>query len=102
MRAAWPFRDPLFGLRLCCVYGGWQEQLLGEAGAGFRLPADPVDAAARLRELANDPSLLADAGRNARRLAETRFSRDELAAKVETVLLDSVAAANTENLSQAS
>ena len=79
----------------CCVainYGGWQEQLLGEAGAGFRLPADPVDAAARLRELANDPSLLADAGRNARRLAETRFSRDELAAKVETVLLDSVAA----------
>ena len=83
----------------CCVainHGGWQGKLLADANAGFRLPIDPERAAARLCELAEDISFFTEAGRNARRLAETRFSRDELAAKVETVLLESVVAGATE------
>lgn len=77
----------------CCVainYGGWQEQLLAGAGAGFRLPADPETAAAFLRDYADNRSRIDKAGQNARRLAETRFSRDEMAAKVEAVLLEAV------------
>ena len=73
----------------CCVavnYGGWHAQLLQETGAGIRLDADPRRAAAALQALADEPGKLESAGRNARRLAEERFSRDELAAKIQAVL----------------
>ena len=73
----------------CCVainYGGWQAQLLREAGAGIRLDVDPERAASELQALADEPGRIASAGVNARKLAEERFSRDELAAKIIAVL----------------
>jgi len=73
----------------CCVainYGGWHAQLLQEAGAGIRLDADPAKAAAELRALAEEPGKIRAAGLNARRLAEDKFSRDELAARIQVVL----------------
>jgi glycosyltransferase involved in cell wall biosynthesis len=74
----------------CCVainYGGWQADLLAAEGAGLRLAADPRTAALQLREYAGDRSRLESAGRNARRLAEDRFSFDRLATQVETVII---------------
>lgn len=79
----------------CCIavnYGGWHEQLLAEHDAGFRLPRDPAAAAASLRAWCDRPQRLAEAGRNARRLAEERFSRDRLARELEVVLVDAVEA----------
>jgi glycosyltransferase involved in cell wall biosynthesis len=73
----------------CCVainYGGWHAQLLQEARAGIRLDADPRRAAACLQALADEPGRIKSAGLNARRLAEQRFSRDELASKIQAVL----------------
>jgi glycosyltransferase involved in cell wall biosynthesis len=81
----------------CCVainYGGWQAQLLQEAGAGVRLSSDPVEGARELQALASDARRIVTAGRNARGLAERRFSRDELAARVEAILEQAVTAAN--------
>lgn len=78
----------------CCVainYGGWQEQLLQEADAGIRLSNIPQEAAAALRTLGDDRDRIQGMGLNARRLAEERFSRDELAARIDAVLSDAVA-----------
>jgi glycosyltransferase involved in cell wall biosynthesis len=73
----------------CCVainYGGWHAQLLKDAGAGIRLNCDPRQGAADLQSLADEPDRIKIAGGNARRLAEEKFSRDELAAKIQAVL----------------
>lgn len=73
----------------CCVainYGGWHAELLREAGAGIKLDADPRHAASELQALADEPGRIQSAGVNARKLAEDKFSRDELAAKIHAVL----------------
>jgi len=73
----------------CCVainYGGWHAQLLRDAKAGIELAADPRRAAAQLQALADVPGGIETAGLNARRLAEEKFSRDELAASIQGVL----------------
>jgi glycosyltransferase involved in cell wall biosynthesis len=74
----------------CCVainYGGWHAQLLQEANAGVRLGANPQHAAIDLQALADEPGRIRSAGLNARKLAEEKFSRDELAAKIQAVLV---------------
>lgn len=73
-------------------HGGWQEDLLVQSGAGFRLARDVETAAAELRRWLADPQRIRDAGQCARRLAELRFSRNLLAAQLEQVLLSAVAA----------
>lgn len=78
----------------CCVainHGGWQADLLRQAGAGVRLANDPERGARDLQALADDPDRIRMSGLNARRLAEERFSRDDLAAQIETVLTEAVA-----------
>lgn len=73
----------------CCVainYGGWHAQLLQEANAGIRLDADPRRAAAELQTLADEPGRIGLSGLNARKLAEARFSRDDLTAKIHALL----------------
>ena len=78
----------------CCVainYGGWQAELLNESGAGVRLSSNPQLAARQLQSLAEDPERLKAAGLEARRLAVERFSWDELAARVESVLAEAIA-----------
>ena len=73
----------------CCMainYGGWQASLLRDYGAGIQLSRDVQAASCQLRDLADFPGRIAEAGRNARRLAELRFSRDSLILKLEQVL----------------
>ncbi|MGI6375275.1 MAG: glycosyltransferase family 4 protein [Anaerolineae bacterium] len=68
-------------------YQGWQADLLRESGAGIVLPPDHPAAAARLlAEFLSDPDRLNAAGKAARHLAETRFSRDLLFDEFERVL----------------
>jgi glycosyltransferase involved in cell wall biosynthesis len=77
----------------CCVgvnYDGWHAQLLEETGSGIRLANDPANAARQLQALADEPGRIRAAGANARALAEQRFSRDVLAARIESVLSTAV------------
>jgi glycosyltransferase involved in cell wall biosynthesis len=66
---------------------GWQRELVerGEAGLYAR-PDDPADLAAKLAFLRDNPDETRRLGRNARRLAESEFARDELAARALAVL----------------
>jgi len=69
-------------------YGGWQAELLRETGAGIVLPSnDPDKAARRLYAFLSNEQQLEKAGQVARRLAEDRFSRDDLAEQLERELL---------------
>lgn len=69
-------------------YGGWQADLLRDHGAGIVLGRDGLDAAARdLMALLGDRESLARAGQAASELARTQFARDELAARLQQVLL---------------
>lgn len=67
-------------------YGGWQAELLSRTGAGLVLSRDTAEAAESVRRLLGDPALLASAGRSARRLAESDFSRDQLAEQLLEIL----------------
>src|SRR4051812_39499353 len=66
---------------------GWLTELVedGEAGVSVR-PADPGDLARQVAELREQPELVERYGRNARKLAETQFSRDMLAERALGVL----------------
>jgi len=77
------------GTPVAINYGGWQADLLRETGAGIILPPnDPDEAARRLGDFMADKDRLQKAGKAARKLAEERFSRDDLASQLESVLLD--------------
>lgn len=76
------------GTAIAINYGGWQAELLRETGAGVILSRDYEEAATQLVDLLNDSVRLERAGNAARKLAEDRFSRDELAAKLEQILLE--------------
>ena len=67
-------------------YGGWHRMLLTESGAGVALATEPGAAAEQLAAFLADTRGLAKAGAAARRLAETRFDRDALAAEFASVL----------------
>jgi len=67
---------------------GWQREIVETNECGvFVKPDDAVDFADRVLELLASPERLARYGRNARRTAETQFSRDVLADQLEGVLL---------------
>ncbi|MEO7067515.1 MAG: glycosyltransferase family 4 protein [Rhodanobacter sp.] len=72
-------------------YGGWQESLLDETGAGVAMGPDVNRAAEALLTLLASEDRLLLAGRAARLLAEARFSRDRLALQLEDVLKSAVA-----------
>lgn len=68
-------------------YGGWQAELLRETGVGLVLPPHEPRAAAKLLvEFVNDKRRLEQAAAASRHLAHTRFSRDDMARKLEEVL----------------
>jgi glycosyltransferase involved in cell wall biosynthesis len=68
-------------------FPGWQSRIAEEAGAGVILPSDDLPAAARrIADALRDRDWLHSAGAAARRLAETRFNRDDLALQLEKVL----------------
>ncbi|HEX5910276.1 MAG TPA: glycosyltransferase, partial [Thermoleophilaceae bacterium] len=67
--------------------GGWQRQLVEEGDAGVYVrPGDGEDLAAKVLALRDDPELTATMGANARRLAEARFDRRDLAEQLRVVL----------------
>ena len=75
----------------CCIainHGGWQAELLSSSGAGFRLPQSIGEAKRELTNWISNPQRIYEAGRKARKLAEEQFARDELAERLERVLLD--------------
>jgi glycosyltransferase involved in cell wall biosynthesis len=66
---------------------GWLTQLVEEGEAGVAVkPADPADLADKVAYLRDHPELVEEYGRNARKLAETEFSRDMLAERAFGVL----------------
>ena len=68
-------------------YRGWQADLIAHHDIGLVLPVDsPVVAARMLADFLADRETVSRCGRNARRLAETMFGRDELADKALGVL----------------
>jgi glycosyltransferase involved in cell wall biosynthesis len=71
-------------------YGGWQEALLQESQAGFRLSRKADVAADQIQKLFDSPELIESCGRNARAAGEKFFSRDKLAKKLERVLSSAI------------
>jgi glycosyltransferase involved in cell wall biosynthesis len=66
---------------------GWLQELVEEHEAGvFVRPGDPFHLAERVSFLRDNPELVRRYGENARRLAESEFSREELAERVLRVL----------------
>lgn len=66
---------------------GWTKDLVEQNRCGVYVPAgDGVALADAIERLAADRDLLEEMGRNARRLAEERFSRDDLADQALAVL----------------
>jgi len=68
------------GLPVLNNYPGWLAELIGEHRCGIAVPPrNPEAFADALCELADNPDLRREYGRNARLLAEQMFSRDRLA-----------------------
>lgn len=79
------------GCPIAINYGGWQADLIEEAGAGIVLPyRDIPKAAEMLLATLNNQKWLDQAGVAALKLAQTQFDRDKLAKQLEEVLLDVV------------
>jgi glycosyltransferase involved in cell wall biosynthesis len=75
-------------------YGGWQQALLEESGAGIRIDnQDPERAAKELVEFLGDSDAIERASSATAMLARTQFSRDDLAEKLGCILEDTVASA---------
>jgi glycosyltransferase involved in cell wall biosynthesis len=75
------------GIPVINNYPGWLAALIQEYQAGLVIPPDdPVAMADALERLADDAALVRTMGMNARRLAEERFSRRELAQQFVQVL----------------
>jgi glycosyltransferase involved in cell wall biosynthesis len=78
------------GRPIAINYGGWLSDILNEHDCGLVLPPQDIPAAARrIAAALADPKWLREAGKRARHVAETQFSRDQLAARLEAVLLAS-------------
>ena len=71
-------------------YRGFATVTAEEAGAGWILNRDPEIAANELASIAANGVALAAAGQHARTLAHEHFGRDELAARLERVLVQAV------------
>ncbi len=70
---------------------GWLSETIESNNCGRSLdPHSPQALADALEELAADPELCRQMGKNARALAEREFARDKLADRLETVLLETL------------
>jgi len=77
----------------CCVavnYGGWQARILRDYGAGLQMSRDVVLAAQQLQDFIRVPGRLKQAKMAARQLAVDQFARDELALRLENVLIRAI------------
>jgi len=71
-------------------YGGWHAQLLLDNEAGLQLNRDVSIASEQIRVFISQPDRIYRFGANARRLGESKFSRDDLAYQLERVLTLSI------------
>lgn len=78
------------GLPVLLNYGGWQAKLLIKNKAGMQLDRNVKVASDQIRRLLSDSSKIARWGANARYLGESEFSRDDLAFKLEKVLMEAI------------
>lgn len=79
------------GAAVALNYGGWHAELISRYGAGLTLRHDdPRDAAVQLSALVRDSQRLASCQQGAKRLARAHFDRDDLAVRLETVLMRAV------------
>jgi glycosyltransferase involved in cell wall biosynthesis len=70
---------------------GWLGETIENNNCGKSLdPHSPRALADALEELAADPQLCREMGKNARELAEREFARDKLADRLETILLETL------------
>ncbi len=70
------------GLPVLNNYPGWLADMIQEHNCGIAVPPDDPQALANaLINLADNPTLRIEMGQNARQLAETNFSREDLANK---------------------
>jgi glycosyltransferase involved in cell wall biosynthesis len=74
------------GRPIAINHGGWLAGLIDEHDIGVVLPRDPGVAAEKLGRRLSDVGWLKAAGQRARLLARERFSRDDLARRLERVL----------------
>ncbi len=75
------------GKPVACNFYGFQSELAVDCGVGLILqPDNPTLAAQQLNEKLNDQEWCATAGSRASELARNEFSRDHLAAQLESVL----------------
>jgi glycosyltransferase involved in cell wall biosynthesis len=83
--------------------GGWLKETIEQNACGrFVAPDRPEALAEALVELSRNPKLCEEMGRNARALAERRFDRTLLAARLENVLAQAVAGAGSQSSGAAS
>jgi len=76
------------GTGVAINHEGWQADELREWEAGLVLDANDTESAARsIVNALRTPGWSEQAGRNARRLAESKFARDKLASQFEAVLV---------------
>jgi len=78
------------GKPLSINHGGWQKDLIESNGLGLALPRDAAVSADKLIEFFAAPSTVAECGQRSRRMAESQFSRDVLAGRLEQVITDAV------------
>jgi glycosyltransferase involved in cell wall biosynthesis len=72
-------------------YGGWMHDLVNQHGCGLAMWRQQLKVVAgELDRVLHDAGWLERAGQAARRLAEQQFARDELAARLERVLVDAM------------
>ena len=71
------------GLPIVLNYGGWQARALAEGEAGLSAAQGDLDGfVSAIRRLAGEPELRERMAANARRLAETRFDRRKIVARI--------------------
>ena len=77
------------GLPVLCNYPGWVSEMIVEWDCGVSTPAgDAAGFASALVDLANRRSALPALGENARRLAKSEFSRDQLFERLNDVITE--------------
>lgn len=70
---------------------GWQSELAEKYGAGVIVSPDDIESAGKkVLEVVADKEWLKQAGKSAKALAHEQFSRDQLAMKLEKVLIEAV------------
>lgn len=78
------------GTAIAINYGGWQADLIKKYGVGLTLSRNINSAADSLLDFLSDQEKILEYGDNGRKLAVSHYSRDDLAKKLEKVLINAI------------